>query len=199
MDFVSHGSANCPNVAIYDTTLPVALMKHHSRFVKTAVKDRAKLKFTDLPFEKSSEKSAERIYFPFNIDKQHWVGVCIDTKACTLLVLDCNTSLRSESLMKKELTPIANLLPYVLKQLGLVESNAGVKAFTVSRCKGIPQISSQSDAAVVAVLLIEAHAAEGLAGCKAITPRLLPEASKQLAVKFFDFISKELFLFTPYL
>ncbi|KAF8107451.1 hypothetical protein N665_0121s0005 [Sinapis alba] len=187
--FVSTRLASGVNAAIYDTTLPVALMNHHSRFVKTAVKDRANLKYTDVPLEKHSEKSPERIYFPFNMDRQHWVGVCIDTKACTLYVLDCNTSLRSDSLLKKELNPIANLIPYVLKHIGYLETNASLKAYTVSRCKGIPQISSQTDAEVLTVLLIEAHAADGLGGCKAITPRLLPDASKQLAVQFFDFIS----------
>lgn len=176
-------------VAVYDTTLPIALMNHHSRFVKTAVKDHAKLKYFDVPLEKPLEMSPERIYFPFNMDRQHWVRICIDTRASTLHVLDCNTSLRSDSLMKKELNPIANLLPYVLKQLGYLESNAGVKPFTVSRCKGIPQISSQAYAGVMTVLLIEAHAVEGLGGCKAITPCLLPDASKQLVVKFFESMS----------
>ncbi|KAF3502542.1 hypothetical protein F2Q69_00039998 [Brassica cretica] len=146
--FVSRGPTVGPNVAIYDTTLPVALMNHHNRFMKTEVKDRAKLKFVDVALEKHLEKSHERIYFPFNMDKQHWVGVFIDTKACTLHVLDCNTSFRSDSSLKKELNPIATLLPYVLK--------------------------------VMTVLLIEAQAGDGLGACKAITPRLLPYASKQL-------------------
>ncbi|KAF8095172.1 hypothetical protein N665_0339s0042 [Sinapis alba] len=148
--FVSTRLASGVNAAIYDTTLPVALMNHHSRFVKTAVKDRAKLKYTDVPLEKQSE---------------------------------------NDSLLKKELNPIANLIPYVLKHIGYLETNASLKAYTVSRCKGIPQIYSQTDAAVLTVLLIEAHAVGGLGGCKAITPRLLPDASKQLAVQFFDFIS----------
>lgn len=183
---VSRGPASSPKVGIYDTTLPVSLMNHHSRFVKTASKDRVKLKFTNVPLQSPNPKAPERLYFPFNIDKKHWVGVCIDVKASTLHVLDCNTSLRSDSLLKKELTPIANLIPYVFKQLGYIEGNAGLKAFTVSRCRGIPQISNHTDAAVMTVLFIEAHAVDGLAGCKAITPRLLPDASKQLAVKLFD-------------
>ncbi|KAH0869731.1 hypothetical protein HID58_076753 [Brassica napus] len=187
--FVSRGPTVGPNVAIYDTTLLVALMNHNNRFVKTAVKDRSKLKFADVPLEKHLEKSHERIYFPFNMEKQHWVGVYINTKACTLHVLDCNTSFRSDSSLKKELNPIATLLPYVLKQFGFLGTNAGVKAFTVSRCKGIPQVSSQIDSEVMTVLLIEADAGDGLGACKAITPRLLPDASKKLVVKLFDDIS----------
>ncbi|KAH0857662.1 hypothetical protein HID58_085923 [Brassica napus] len=160
--FVSRGPTVGPNVAIYDTTLPVALMNHNNRFVKSTVKDHSKLKFADVPLEKHLEKSHERIYFPFNMDKQHWVGVCIDTKASTLHVLDCNTSFRSDSSLKKELNPIATLLPYVLKQFGFLGTNAGVKAFTVSRCKGIPQVTTQTDSGVMTVLLIEAHAGDGL-------------------------------------
>ncbi|KAJ4887193.1 Uncharacterized protein Rs2_26941 [Raphanus sativus] len=183
---VASGPAFSPKVSIHDTSFPASLMKHHFRFVKTAVKDRHKLKFTDVPLLNPLVKSPERLYFPFNMDRQHWVGVCIDIKSYTIHVLDCNTSLRTDSMLKKELTPIANLIPYVLKQYGYLESNAPVKAFTVSRCKGIPQVSSPTDAAVMTVLFIEAHASDGLGGCKAITPRLLPEAAKQLTVKLFD-------------
>lgn len=93
-------------------------------------------------------------------------------------------------MVKKELNPIANLIPYVLKYNGYPENNAGLKAFAVTRCKGIPQTSSKTDATVMTVLLIEAHAADGLDGCKAITPRLLPDASKQLAVKYFESLSR---------
>ncbi|RID75394.1 hypothetical protein BRARA_B02441 [Brassica rapa] len=186
--FLSRALASVSTVAIYDTTLPVALMNQTTHFHKTAVKDRAKLKFTTVPLPKPLVKSPDRIYFPFNLDKQHWVGVCIDMKTWTLFVLDCNTSFRSDSFLKKELNPIATLIPYVLKYVGYMETIPSGKAFTVSRCKGIPQITSQSDAGVMAVLLIEAHAAEGLGGCKSITPRLLPEASKQLAVRLFESI-----------
>ncbi|CAN6889826.1 unnamed protein product [Brassica oleracea] len=189
IELVSRGQANAPNVGIYDTRLPAALMNHHSRFLNTALKDRVKLKFTDVPLEKAKKKLPERIYFQFNMDKQHWVGVCIDTKAYSLQVLDCNTSFHTDSLLKKELNPIANLIPYVLKSLGYLENNAGVKAFTVSRCKGIPQISSQTDAAVMTVLLIQAHICEGICGCKAITPHFLPDAAKQLAVKLHENIT----------
>lgn len=186
---VNRGSAANPKVAIYDTSLPVAIMEHHNRFVKTAVKDRVKLKFSNIPLVTPIPKVPERIYFPFNMDKQHWVGVCIDTKASTLNVFDCKTSLRSDSLLKKEFTPIANLIPYVLKHVGYTEANAVIKPFTVSRCKGIPQITAHTDAAVMTVLFIEAHAFDGLVGCKAVSTRLLPVASKQLAVKLWDYIS----------
>lgn len=87
--------------------------------------------------------------------------------------------------MKKELNPIANRIPYVLKSFGYYDVNAGLKAFAISRCKGIPQISCHPDALVMTVLLIQAHASACLDGCKAITTRLLTKAGKQLALDFY--------------
>lgn len=190
IDFVSRRPDFGPNAALYDTKLPIALMSYHSHFDKTAAKDHTKLKFHDVPLAKASEQSCERIYFPFNMDKHHWVGVCIDIKALTLHVLDCKTSLRSDSLLKKELNPIANLIPYVLKSFAYLETNATMKAFTVSRSKGIPQITSLTDSAAMTVLLIQVHAGGGVAACKGITLRVLPDAANQLAMKLFDDLYK---------
>ena len=35
-----------------------------------------------------------RFYFPFNLDKKHWVGLCVDASSWIITVFDCNTSLR---------------------------------------------------------------------------------------------------------
>lgn len=43
----------------------------------------------------------------------------------------------------------------------------------------------QTDALVTTVLLIEAHTSASVDGCKAFTTRVLPEAAKQLALKFY--------------
>ncbi|KAH0862049.1 LOW QUALITY PROTEIN: hypothetical protein HID58_079260 [Brassica napus] len=40
------------------------------------------------------------------------------------------------------------------------------------------------------VLLIEAHATFGVDGCMAITPRILPDAAKQLVLKFHEDLLK---------
>lgn len=177
------------NVHICDTTFPATLMRMHSRFVKTAVKDRPKLKLFDDVFSTSSASTAERIYFPFNIDQTHWVAVYVDRKCSSIHVLDCNISLKTDNMMKKELNPIANMFPYISKYSPTDNSNANYKPFSVSRSKGIPQFVTPYDSAVMAVLLIDSHSSAGLDGCKAVTERLLPGAAKQLAVKFFGYIS----------
>ncbi|KAH0890361.1 hypothetical protein HID58_052790 [Brassica napus] len=40
------------------------------------------------------------------------------------------------------------------------------------------------------VLLIESYATFGVDGCKAITPRILPDAAKQLVLKFHEDLLK---------
>ncbi|KAF3509507.1 hypothetical protein F2Q69_00002483 [Brassica cretica] len=55
------------------------------------------------------------------------------------------------------LNPIANLISFVLKSADYYEGNAGVMAFVLS----------------------------SVDGCKAFTTRVLPEAAKQLALKFY--------------
>ncbi|KAL0716522.1 hypothetical protein Bca4012_065844 [Brassica carinata] len=177
------------NVLICDTTFPATLMRMHSRFVKTAVKDRPKLKLFDDVFSTSSASTAERIYFPFNIDQTHWIAVFVDRKCSSIHVLNCNVSLKTDNMMKKELNPIANMFPYISKYSPTDNSNANYKPFSVSRSKGIPQFVTPYDSAVMAVLLIDSHSSAGLDGCKAVTERLLPGAAKQLAVKFFGYIS----------
>ncbi|KAL0716319.1 hypothetical protein Bca4012_065641 [Brassica carinata] len=68
------------------------------------------------------------------------------------------------------------------------KTSAPVKAFTFTRCKGIPQTSGPIDAAVINVLLIGAHKEGRLDACKTITPRVLPGDAKQLVVKFFRYL-----------
>ncbi|KAF8086859.1 hypothetical protein N665_0610s0002 [Sinapis alba] len=170
--------ADDSKVQIFNTTPPASLMKQHFRLVKTAAKDQTKLKLAGLYVEK--------LYFPFCIDKQHWIGVCVDMKASTVAILDSNVSFKSESLMKKELNPIANLMPYIIIAANGLEIHGSVKPFSVNRLIGVTQILNPGDAAVMYVLLTEAHANSGLEGIKGITARILPDAAKQLVVNFFN-------------
>ncbi|KAG2299765.1 hypothetical protein Bca52824_036237 [Brassica carinata] len=143
------------NVQIFDTTLPASLIKQHSRLVKTAVKDRPKLKFS----------------------------------ASSVIILDCNVAFKSESQLKKDLNPVANLMPYIVKFAKGMEITGSQTLFSLIRAKGIPQIVNPGDAAVMAVLLIEAHVNVGLQALKGITSRILPDAAKQLAVNFYNDIT----------
>lgn len=48
--------------------------------------------------------------------------------------------------MRKELTHVTNMLPYIPYAASKGETIAPSKSFTISRCKGIPQTSSPIDA-----------------------------------------------------
>ncbi|KAL0864368.1 hypothetical protein Bca101_043486 [Brassica carinata] len=88
--------------------------------------------------------------------------------------------------MKKELNPIGNIFPYLVKDGRAACGSEAPKPFAVSRIKSIPQISAPTDAAVMTALLIDAHCLSGVDVCKSLTPRVLPDAAKQLVVKFYN-------------
>ena len=176
-------------VQLFDTTLPASLVKNHSRHTRTAVKDRPKFNFSSLYVETLISQLPERIYFLFNIDQQHWVGVCVDTKAATINVLDCYVVFKSDSLLKREFTAVANIMPYIVRVANGSDTQGPLKPYSLTRFKGVPQVSSTADAAIMSALLIEAHAKNGLQGIRGITSRVLPEAAKQLAVNFYNDLS----------
>ncbi|KAG2331236.1 hypothetical protein Bca52824_002416 [Brassica carinata] len=135
----------------------------------------------------SSDDSNVQIFdttLPASLIKQHSRLVKTAVKdhsklkfsASAISILDCNVAFKSESLLKKDLNPVANIMPYI-------------KPFSLIRAKGVPQIANPGDAAVMAVLLIEAHANGGMQALKCITTRILPYAAKQLAVNFYKDLS----------
>lgn len=154
MGFLS-AQINSPDnsIAICNTTLSPTLMRLHSRFLQTAANDRLKLKLFDDVFRDPAAHSAERIYFPFNIDQKHWVAVCVDRKSSSINVLDCNVSLKSDSMMKKEPNPIAHMFPYIGKDSQTAPSSVVLKPFSVSRPKGIPQYTTPYDSAAMLCFL----------------------------------------------
>ncbi|KAJ4902272.1 hypothetical protein Rs2_16223 [Raphanus sativus] len=180
MEYIRSQTPTSENIVLVSCTkLPATLMSHHSRFLKTALKDRTRFKFSGQSLSCISSGFKGRLYFPFNIDQQHWIGVCVDFKSGVLHVLDCNTALMTDSLMRKELNPLATMLPFIAMDGSKADTGVTPKALSVTRCKGIPQASATTDAAVMTVLLIEAHKDGGVDACKTITPRVLPGAAKQ--------------------
>lgn len=106
-----------------------------------------------------------------------------------MVILDSNVAFKSESLMKKDLNPIAALMPYIVKAANGTEFVGSLKPFSLNRAKGVPQIVNAGDAAVMFELLIEVHTKCGLPGLKCITTHILPKAAKQLVVIFFNDLS----------
>ncbi|KAF3511950.1 hypothetical protein F2Q69_00001822 [Brassica cretica] len=183
-----HPTATGVNVCFCDTSMPATLMEQYARLVKTAVKDKSKIKFLDKKLRNPPVTTANSLYFPFNLDQKHWVGICFDTMEGTIYILDCNTSFKTESQMKKELNPIAVIFTYILRARDPTAPASLLKPFSVVRCGGIAQNNNPLDAAITTVLLIKGHSVGGLPGCKAITPTVITDAAKLFVLRFFEYI-----------
>ncbi|CAN6839043.1 unnamed protein product [Brassica oleracea] len=94
--------------------------KLYTEFSKVLRKD--SFKFTadvvDMFLQLSSYADAVRFYFPFFVDKKYGVAICVDCNSWTATVLDCNTALRTDYMMTKDVRLIASMFPYLLKQVG---------------------------------------------------------------------------------
>ncbi|KAJ4876117.1 Uncharacterized protein Rs2_41135 [Raphanus sativus] len=118
------------------------LSKNYSRFIKCIRKD--KFVFTPNAVDFLGDPEAQlflssRFYLPFNFDRNYWAGLCVDSTTWTMTVLDYNASLRNDSAMTKEMTPISQMFPYLLKQAGRNMCPRELRALTIERPRTIPQ------------------------------------------------------------
>ncbi|KAF8104492.1 hypothetical protein N665_0172s0121 [Sinapis alba] len=99
----------CVLAVFLDTKFVFQLSKSYGRFSKAVEKEVFKFFPTMCSsfIEVCPNLETSRFYFPFNLDKIHWVGVCIDTTSSQLIVLDCNHSIRTDVMMCKEMGPIS--------------------------------------------------------------------------------------------
>ena len=130
-----------------------------------------------------------RWYIPFNVDRRHWVGLCVDIPSSKIYVLDCNPGLIMDEALVKELHPISDMFPYFLRRLGNVVHTVGNK-LVVERIKGVAQNTNPADAALTACLLIQAHALFGFDGCRSITPSVIPVEAQKAAIMVYEFHQK---------
>ncbi|XP_024009273.1 uncharacterized protein LOC18013688 [Eutrema salsugineum] len=157
---------------------------------KTAVKDRSKFKIHGSLLSYFESDNPRRplpkaMYFSFNFDKRHWVGVCVNIPRAAIVVLDCNVSFHSDSALKRDFNPICNMFPFIVRAAS-TKALRDEKPFSLERVTSIPQNEINSDSAVTAVLLMQAHASARLDGCRTITPEVLTSEAYKLAVMFYD-------------
>uniref|UniRef100_A0A0D3D3T4 Ubiquitin-like protease family profile domain-containing protein n=1 Tax=Brassica oleracea var. oleracea TaxID=109376 RepID=A0A0D3D3T4_BRAOL len=172
-----------------DSKFVSILSKNYSRFSKSPQKE--DFVFTPNVLETLCDLESQtfeslRFYLPSNFDKNYWVGICVDSTTWTLIVLDCNASLRSDSVMVKELAPICHMFPYLLKQAGRNMCSKDLKALTVERPRNIPQNIKTTDSGVTTTLLMQAHAVAGIEVCKSLTSDVLDHEAKRLAVMLYE-------------
>ncbi|KAF2538311.1 hypothetical protein F2Q68_00020035 [Brassica cretica] len=129
-------------------------------------------------------------YFPFNLDKKHWVDLCVDASSWIITVFDCNTSLRSEASMSSELKPISEMFPYLMKQAGLRISNSQLMPMVVERAKTVPQTIISADSSLMSVLLMQTHSLSGIETCRCIAPHILASEAQRVAVMLYEYHMK---------
>lgn len=186
---ISRQSRNPPSCVFLDTKFVSILSKNYTRFKNTPSKD--SFVFTPNLIETINDTvpsaiEAQRFYMPFNLDRTHWIGLCVDCTNLSLIVLDCDISYRNDSLMSKELMPIAQLFPYLLKQVGRNMISKDLKTLTVERVRSVPQNPNHAHSGVTSVLLMQAHAVAGLEGCECLSTDVMVPEAKRLAVMLYE-------------
>ncbi|CAN7059631.1 unnamed protein product [Brassica oleracea var. botrytis] len=184
--FTLNSPPNQSNHPVFmDTQFVSQLSKLFTKFSKMSKKE--SFRFPSHILERvRSYPDADRYYLPFILDRKHWVGVCVDCSSWSIVLMDCNIELRTDSMMVKEVTPIAQMFPYLLKQWGKQLLHKDARAFPIERPRSIPQNTSHADSAVSALLLVQAHAVAGVNLCKCITPDKIGSEVERLAVMFYE-------------
>lgn len=177
------------NAAFLDSRFAALLCRNHPKFKKT----KAKAGFL---FSKSmvdavrnccaSFTPSTRFYLPFNIGKLHWIGLCLDFTAGKLYVFDCNAKLRTEEALCKDLLPISEMFPSLLKQCR-VSVEGDDKHLIVERIQGVAQNNNPGDAGITASLLIQTHSLFGTEACRGIIPSIIPDEAHRAAVMIYEF------------
>ncbi|KAG2246865.1 hypothetical protein Bca52824_086493 [Brassica carinata] len=127
----------------------------------------------------NSNTTASRFYMPLTFGRKHWIGICVDFTAGKIYVLDCNPELMNANGLTKELAPVSEMFPSLLKHCVVVET-----------VKGVVHNTNPAEAAMTACLLIHTHALYGPQTCSSITPLLIPDEAQRAAVMIYEFHKK---------
>ncbi|KAF8083798.1 hypothetical protein N665_0751s0014 [Sinapis alba] len=167
-----------------DTKFVSQISKVYTKFSNVSRKDT--FRFPDNIVENTAFIEADRFYFPFNLDKKYWIGICIDMSNWSIAVLDSNLPNRSEYMMGKEVKPIAQMFPYFAKQVGKQVGLKDMKALAFESPRFLPQNNAITDSAVTTILFIQAHAVAGVDACKCITAAVLDTEVERLVVTLYE-------------
>ncbi|KAL0801870.1 hypothetical protein Bca101_057046 [Brassica carinata] len=175
--------------AFLDSRFASLLCRNHPKFQKE--KNKAAFLFSKSLVDAvmnscESFTPATRFYLPFFIGKKHWIGICLDFTAAKLYVLDCNAGLNADTALRKDLLPISEMFPLLLKQCGV--SVAGVDTpLVVERIESLPQNQNAGDAGITTFLLIQRHAIFGTEHCLRISPSVIADEAHRAAVMIYEF------------
>ncbi|KAF8085072.1 hypothetical protein N665_0683s0014 [Sinapis alba] len=120
---------------------------------------------TEVILQNESLAEVKRFYFPVNIDKKYWVGIC-----------------RTDYMMNKEIPPVAQMFPYLLNQVGKQVVGREAKPMALGRPRTISQHNVITDSAVSSILFVQAHVVVGVEVYKCITPDVLDTEVDRIVV-----------------
>ncbi|EFH70257.1 hypothetical protein ARALYDRAFT_891418 [Arabidopsis lyrata subsp. lyrata] len=129
----------------------------------------------------------DSLYFPFNFDKQHWVGMCLDIRGKYLYVFDCNQKVRRDTSLRKEIEPLLEMLPFVVRQVSPQLMKAvSSDPFILSRDSLLPTCLNPSESGLMSVLFIQRHAVGWLQAAREVRTEDLAVQAKQLLIEMYD-------------
>ncbi|KAL0695813.1 hypothetical protein Bca4012_062993 [Brassica carinata] len=107
-------------------------------------------------------KQVDFVYSPVLIKKSHWVGVILDLNMSAIYVVDFNQACPSEFDVAGVLTPISNMLPYLIRKHCITTSPRDFRflPLPISRIEVPMLIEHPGYSGVAAIILLE-HAADG--------------------------------------
>ncbi|KAJ4910237.1 hypothetical protein Rs2_04858 [Raphanus sativus] len=173
------------NSVFLDAKFVSQLAKSFAKFSKSQKKDNVRFPaaLCSLVARECPISEATR---SFNFDKQHWVGVCVDCSLSQVILLDCNTGIKTDASIAKDPRPITQMFPYILRQAGKQLSAKEMKPLTVDRSRGVPQNNNMVESGITSILLIQAHAVGGIDVCQCITPEVVATEAERAAVMIYE-------------
>ncbi|KAL0855740.1 hypothetical protein Bca101_060893 [Brassica carinata] len=187
--FDKHTSVNPEEAPHFlDTRFVSMFTRNYPKFKKCKVKetfDFTKGTINSFKNQQGKFPSANRFYFPFNLQREHWLGICVDCSAEKIFVLDCNHSLVTDTVLANEMKAISEMFPYLRKVSGCDNGVSG--PFSVERVRGVSPNNNPGDSGISSVLLIQTHALFGPETCRYITQSVIPEESQRAAVMIYEF------------
>ncbi|XP_048637595.1 uncharacterized protein LOC106353670 [Brassica napus] len=137
----------------------------------------------------NSNTAASRFYMPLSLSRKHWVGISVDFNAGKIYVLDCNPEVTNANVLTKEVAPLCEMFPCLLKHCGCLPDYLET-ALAVETVKGVVHNTNPAEAALTACLLMCTHALYGPESCSTITPSIIPDESQRVAVLIYEFHKK---------
>ncbi|ESQ37317.1 hypothetical protein EUTSA_v10003093mg [Eutrema salsugineum] len=144
-----------PRLDVLDTKFVSMLTKLYPKFSRTD--NRADFKFSKAVIDKIEGRG--------EVDR-HWVFLAVDLSSRKIQIINCNANLRTDASMKTEIRPIAEMLPYLFRQVAANDEMSQVAStqYEIARVADVPQVNSTHDAGLVAYFLMLSHAIFGMEG-----------------------------------